>query len=290
MKLTGRDVGLLLNVYKYRYLSFSQLTRLHFPSTRTAYRRLQLLTEGGYVKTFTAPNIPERIFFLDKAGAEIVAGELHVEIEDLQWYRYSRAPKDYYFLRHFLAINDFRVLITQACQDSPLQLIGFIPEYFGEKTVQGNVKKYIRDNVCDMTNKTLQYSHTPDAVFALGKDGNAALFFLEIDRGIEVVSDPEKGLLKAIVFYLNYWVEGKYRRFESDFGGVGFKNFRTLIVTTSQTRIKNLREAVAKLSFSPAYVKRFLWATTQEQLTPQTLFTPIWKSLDADDETVYGIS
>jgi hypothetical protein len=60
-------------------------------------------------------------------------------------------------------------------------------------TKQGFVKKYIRDSVG-------KYSHTPDAVFALEKEGNAALFFLEIDRGIEVVSDPEKGLLKAVVF------------------------------------------------------------------------------------------
>jgi hypothetical protein len=289
MKLTDRDVVLLLNVYKYRYLSFSQLTRLHFPSTRTAYRRLQLLTEGSYLRTFTAPNIAERIFYLDKSGAEIVAGELHVEIEDLQWYRYSRAPKDYYFLRHFLAINDFRILITSACENSPIQLVGFIPEYFGEKTVNGNVKKYIRDNVCDMANKTTQYSHTPDAVFALGKEESAALFFLEIDRGIEVVSDPEKGLLKAIVFYLNYWADGKYQRYQSDFGSTQFKNFHTLIVTTSQARLKNLREAVTKLTRTPPHVKRFLWCTTNDQLTSQTVFDSIWMSLDADDQAVYRI-
>jgi hypothetical protein len=289
MQLTGRDVVLLLNVYKYRYLSFSQLTRLHFPSTRTAYRRLQLLIEGSFVKTFTAPNIPERIFYLDKAGAEIVAGELHVEVEDLQWYRYTRAPKDYYFLRHFLAINDFRILITSACQDNPIQLVGFIPEYFGEKTVSGNVKKYIRDNVCDIANTSVQYSHTPDAVFALGKDGNTALFFLEIDRGLEVVSDPEKGLLKAIVFYLNYWADGKYQRYQADFGGAGFKNFRTLIVTTSQARLKNLRDVVTKLFFNQPHIKRFLWATTEAELTQQSLFAPIWNSLDSGDDMMYGI-
>jgi hypothetical protein len=177
MQLTERDIVLLLHVYKYRYLSFSQVARLVFPSKRTAYRRIQILTEAYYLKTFTAPNIAERIIYLDKAGAEIVAGELHVEVEDLQWYRYSRAPKDYYFLRHFLAINDFRILITSACENSPIQLVGFIPEYFGEKTVYGNVKKYIRDNVCDIANKNEQYSHTPDAVFALGRGDRAGLFF-----------------------------------------------------------------------------------------------------------------
>ena len=61
------------------------------------------------------------------------------------------------------------------------------------------------------------YSHTPDGVFALKKGDNAALFFVEIDRGTEIVSDPEKGVLKSIVFYLNYWVSGKFARYAKDF-------------------------------------------------------------------------
>src|SRR6266446_6062040 len=165
---------------KYRYLSVTQLERLHFPSKRTAYRRLQALTTLKCVKAFSPPNIPERIFYLDREGAELVAGEMHVTVDDLKWYRYSKTPKDYYFLKHFLSINDFRILLTQACAQSPMRLLGFIPEYVGEKTTQGNVKKHIRDNVCDIANKDVQYSHTPDAVFALEKEGNAALFFAEI--------------------------------------------------------------------------------------------------------------
>ena len=203
-KLTTRDVSLLLDVYKYRYLSVSQLERLHFPSKRTMQRRLKALTSLKCLKSFSPPNITERIFYLDREGAEIVAGELHVDVSDLQWYRYSKTPKDYFFLKHFLAINDFRILLTSASRISPMKLLGFIPEYVGEKTTQGNVKKYIRDSVCDIANNAVSYSHTPDAVFALEKDGKAALFFAEIDRGTEIVSDPEKGFLKCIKFYLNY--------------------------------------------------------------------------------------
>jgi hypothetical protein len=105
VQLQSRDVLLLLDVYKYRYLAFSQLLRLHFPSQKTAYRRLHALTSLDYVKAFHVPTIPERIFYLDKAGAEVVAGELNVAVEELKWYRYIKAPKDYNFLRHFLAIN-----------------------------------------------------------------------------------------------------------------------------------------------------------------------------------------
>ena len=86
-QLTSRDVSLLLDVYKYRYLSVTQLARLHFPSRRTAYRRLQALTTLKCLKAFSPPNIPEQIFYLDWEGADIVAGELHVEVSDLGYPR-----------------------------------------------------------------------------------------------------------------------------------------------------------------------------------------------------------
>jgi hypothetical protein len=170
--------------------------------------------QDKYLKAFTVPSVSGRVFYLDKYGAEVVAGEMEVDITDLQWNRVSQAPKDYRFLKHFMAINDFRITLTLACQTSGLTLLGFIPEYIGEKTPQGHVKKYLRDQVCNVADVTRNLSHTPDAAFALEKEGRAALFFVEIDRGIEVVNDPQKGFLKSIVFYLNYWQQKAYTRYQ----------------------------------------------------------------------------
>jgi hypothetical protein len=278
--VTTRDVAILLDLYHYRYLSFSQLARLHFPSHASAYRRLRILKREGLVKSFNAPAIAERIFHLDNAGAKLVSAELETE-EELSWYRYTKTPKDYYYLRHFLAINDFRILITQVCQDAPISLLGFIPEYIGEKTKEGHVKKYLRDTVKD-------YSHTPDAVFALEKDGNTALFFLEIDRGLETVSDPEKGFMKCVIFYLHYFIARKYMRFETDFSAP-FKSVRTLVITPSQKRLEHMRQTVTSFAFSPAQTKRLLWGTIQEQATKEFLFEAIWQSMDADDDKLYRI-
>jgi hypothetical protein len=194
---------------------------------------------------------------------------------------HSKTPKDYYYLRHFLAINDFRILITQVCKNAPISLLGFIPEYIGEKTKEGHVKKYLRDSV-------KEYSHTPDAVFALEKDGNTALFCLEIDRGLETVSDPEKGFLKCVIFYLHYFVARKYERYETDFGNP-FKSVRTLVVTPSQKRLEHMRQAVTNLAFSPAQAKRLLWGTIQEQANKEFLFEAIWQSMDAEDDKLYRI-
>jgi hypothetical protein len=288
-QLTSRDIAVICDVYKYRYLSVAQVQALHFPSKRTTYKRLQILTEQNYLKAFTVPSIPGRVYYLDKAGAEVVAGELRVQVEDLNWHRSHRSPKDYYFLRHFLAINDFRILITKACEASPITLKGFIPEYVGDRTNTGDVKKYIRDRVCDVTNTALEYSHTPDGVFVLEKDGKPALFFLEIDRGTEIISDPERGFLKCVRFYLNYWQEGKYKRFEEDFACGSLSTFRVLTITSSGERIKNIRQAVTDLPFSNDAIKRFLWVTTNRRLTKDTIFTDIWVSMHRDDQNVYRI-
>lgn len=288
VKLTERDVTLLVDLYKMRFLSIAQIQRLHFPSEQTTYRRLRLLRSTGHVQMFSSPNIDSSIVHLDKAGAEVVAGHLQVDLGELRWKETSRTPKDYYFLSHFLAINDFRIALQQACSKSPVNLLGFIPESYGEKTIKGGVTKYIRDAVCDINNSREIIGHTPDAVFALEREGKSALFFLEIDRGTESVSDAEKGVLKCVRFYLNYLADGKYQRYAQDFACGAFKGFRALIVTTSDQRLKNCRVAAKSLDFA-AQGKRFVWISTYERIDRDGPVGRVWQSLDAEDEKVYGI-
>ena len=285
--LTKRDVRVVLDLYKHRYLSVSQIQRLHFPSLQTTYRRLRALIELSYIKGFAVPNISEHIYYLDRAGAQVVADALGVEMSDLKWNQATRSPKDYYFLRHFLKINDFRIALGRACRNSEIRLLGFIPEYYGEKTEQG-LSKYIKDFICDLGDAKTKISHTPDAVFALAKGGMPALFFLEVDRGTEVVSSEEKGVLKSVKFYLNYLVSGKYQRYQQDFGTSEFKGFRTLIVTTTQARVANMRAAISKLAFADK-AKKFIWLTTESSVESETVFQPIWQSADNKDETLYRI-
>ena len=285
-RLTERDIAVLVDVYIYRYLTLPQITALHFPSIKTAYRRLQALVGGKLLKAVTVPSITGRIFLLDSAGAEFVAGALQVEVTDLSWHR-GKTPKDYYFLRHFLAINDFRITLTRACQDNPISLVGFIPEYVGEKTEKGEVKKYLRDKVCHLNSPGRYISHTPDAAFALEKDGKKALFFVEIDRGTEIINDPDKGFLKAIVFYLNYWAGKQFKKYERDFGNAEFKVFRTLIITNSQRRLQNMREMVSNYDFPRKRAKQFLWGATE--VTKNNIFSAIWQAMDTADDTIYTI-
>jgi hypothetical protein len=286
--VTERDIQVLVDVYKHRYLSVSQIQRLHFPSLQTAYRRLRGLTALGYLVGFTAPAISEHLYYLGKPGMDLVAQAMGVGMSDLKWQDSPQSPKDYYFLRHFMGVNDIRISLSQACEQSGIQLLGFIPEYYGQKTAAGGLVKYIKDFVCDVKRpQEAPIPHTPDAVFALEKNHVPALFFLEVDRGTEVVGDERKGVLKCVRFYLNYLLSGKYQRYSQDFGSGEFKGFRTLIVTTTQIRIDNMRLAASNLAFGEK-AKKFIWLTDQEQAS-RNIFDPIWRSADMTDSTRYRI-
>jgi hypothetical protein len=285
--LTDRDIAVLVDVYKHRYLSISQIARLHFPSRQTAYRRLRALEQLKLLVGFRAPVIPEHLYYLNRPGADLVAGILGLTLEQLAWSEATRAPKDYYFLSHFLQVTDFRITLTQGCTASGVELLGFIPEYLGTRTNGGGLAKHIKDFVCDIQRPETKLNHTPDAVFALSKNGSPALFLLEIDRGTEVVSNPDKGVLKACRFYVRYLMDRGYQRYAADFSCNQFKGFRALMVTTSEARLQNIRQAVTALPVQDK-AKRFIWLATQAEVG-QGLAATTWRSGDLTDSTRYRI-
>jgi hypothetical protein len=285
--ITERDLAVLLDVFKYRYLSVSQVARLHFPSRQTAYRRLRVLTALKLLVGFTAPTLTEHLYFLGRPGAETVAGTLGVSLSEFGWAETSRAPKDYYFLSHFVQVTDFRITMTQSCAESGINLLGFIPEYLGTRTSSGGLSKHIKDYVCDIERPTETLNHTPDAVFALEKNGVSALFFLEIDRGTEVVSNADKGVLKACRFYMSYLLSRGYQRYRNEFGCVDFKGFRALIVTTSEARLQNIREAVTSVPILDK-TKKFIWLALYPEIA-DTISNKVWRSADLADTTRYQI-
>lgn len=290
-KITKRDIRVVHSIYKYKYLSASQIQTLHFPSETTRNRRLRRLIEEGLVEPFEILNIPERIFRISRDGARLVASRLGVDVGDLVWTPSLKKPKDYYFMRHFIKLNDVRIALELATEDGPVSLRGFIPEYYGKKESSGSVTKYVRDVTFDIVNPREHIPHTPDAVFSLQKGGRPALFFLEADRGTETLSNREKGVLKMVRFYLGYLAKGGYKGYSEDFKTEKpFSTFRALIVTTSWERIENMRSAASSLPHQVHRGLRALWCTTFDALSPETILTPIWVSLYKDDEHTYTIA
>lgn len=289
-KITDRDLRVVDTVYRYKYMTGTQIQRLHFPSETTRNRRLRRLTDEGLLEAFQILNIPERLFKLSRDGGTLVAGRLGIALEDLLWNPSTKKPKDYYFMRHLLGINDFRITLELACTEGTPDLRGFIPEYYGTKKQSGKVIKYVRDVTFGITDPHEHIPHTPDAVFCLEKEGRPALFFLEIDRGTEVLSNPQKGVLKMIRFYLGYLAGGGYTGYSEDFKTEEpFSTFRALIVTSSKKRAQNMREAATSLPQQMQRGLKAIWCAATDEITPTSVFTPVWRSLDPGDDNRYTI-
>ena len=286
--LTQRDIEIITTIYKHRYLKTPQIKQLYFPSEQTANRRLKSLTNHGLLKYFIVPNIPERIYYITKKGAHLVAEQLNLTINELAWTQITKQPKDYYFMRHFLGINQFRIDLTKACEPSEIQLVGFIPEYHWNKHATGRITKHIHDYVFDIENPREKISHTPDAVFALSRNDKTALFFLEIDRGTEVIGSPGKGLLKMLRYYINYGKSGKFRSYQQEFNCSQLSSFRLLIVTTTHARMANMCRSASQ-HYPTFKGLTFFWISTFEQVSMDSLFKPTWRSLAVTDKTEYAI-
>ncbi len=127
-------------------------------------------------------------------------------------------------------------------------------------------------------------------MFALRRFGRAALFFLEIDRATTPLSNPDRGFLKTVRFYLSLLASGVYQRYRGDFSiAEPFKAFRALLVVPSAERLRNIRQSCGRVVFEPPHAKRFLWLTTDGHLHDQGILTCPWVSLDPDDLTAYTI-
>lgn len=283
--VTERDLEVLGSIAEHRYLTVSQLERLHFSSAQTARRRLRLLAQAEVLKLIEVAGLPERVAALTSTGAEMLAAKSGTSVEA------GGRPQNALFIQHHLASVEFRIRLSRACAARPdLKLAGFLPEHLTRTTRSGQPQKYIRDEAPPIGGEPLM-AHTPDGVFGLERGGQVALFFLEVDRGTEVLGSGEHGVGKIVRFYLRYLVSGRFQHYKTDFGAGGdFRAFRALLVTTSPERLENIRQRCGRIAFDPPAAKRFIWLAASDLLTDGDPLQYQWRSLDPTDDSLYTIA
>ncbi len=284
--LTPRDAALLGSLAEYRCLTVSQLERLHFPSAQTARRRLRLLGQAGLLRLSEVATIPERVVALTGAGVEALRERSGTAAEPP-----NGRPLHPLFLAHHLAVAEFRLRLTAACgRRADLRLAGFLPEYLTRPSRTGQPLRYLRDEVPPAGGERA-LAHTPDGVFGLERGGEVALFFLEVDRGTEVLGQPEHGVEKIVRFYLRYLLSGRFQRYQADFGAAAeFRGFRALLVTTSEERLAHIRQRCGRIPCEPPSAKRFLWLAPSSVLTDGDPLACQWRSIDPTDASHYHLA
>jgi hypothetical protein len=253
IQLTERDLDILRQVHKHRFLRSSHIVQLVGGSQQAIVRRLQLLYHHNYldrpreqIPFYTSPGSKPMVYGLGNAGADILAQHLNIPRGKVNWTAKNKAAGPI-FLEHTLLAADFMVALEAACRKSgQVRLIeaGEILEQAPEAT-RRRKNPFAWNVTFSHQNELLTLGIIPDRIFGLHyldrPDGGSKLyFFLEADRATMPVMRSnlrQTSLYRKILAYR----ETHHQKLHTDL--YNFKNFRVLTVTSSAERVRNCIEA-----------------------------------------------
>ena len=268
--LTERDKQILSTIYAYDgMMSLKQLWRLYFADCSSDVqprKRLRDLCNNGYL-TMPANEdglrwvpIGETVYWLNVEGAKSLAGLQGMDYSDFEWRQAGRWSK----ISHDLVLNDFRLTMTEACEQDPdLTLMDWVPEweFLREKDTvtlsnrDGSSRKRIMqpDGWFQVRKPSKRYE---------GKWANYA-FLVEIDMGTETTTRFGRDKVPSGVAYL------KSELYQQRFG---VSHGRYVVVTASEERLMNMKIQTERLGGG-----KLFYFTTFERISPQNAFQePIW--------------
>jgi hypothetical protein len=286
IEVTERDVEIIRQVYKHRFLRSTHIVALINASRQTTLRRLQLLYHHGYldrqreqIEFYTRAGSKPITYGLGGKGADLLTRHLAIPRGKVDWTAKNRSVSQI-FLDHTLLVSDLMVALEVACRHSGSvrlidsdEIVAAAPEATRQQAnpLAWHVQLRHRDQNHSLT-------VVPDRIFGLhftdapeGK--NKAYFFLEADRATMPVI--RKGLqqtsfYRKMLAYLETWRQQLHTQL------YGIKNFRVLSVTTSQARIRNLIEAGTELTGGRGS-NLFLFAD-KAAIDPETVLSLQWRS------------
>jgi hypothetical protein len=265
MVLTDRDCAIIKMVNDCRALRGDQIETLFFQSKSTAQYRLQRLFHHEFLnRSFLTvvsggPASSPAIYTLGKRGATVLVERFGYDRENLRLIRSGAIA--WHLLEHLLKVNDIRIAITQAAAAQ-----GWTLEDWRDETSFRAYPDYV--TLTDRQGKQLEKPVFPDGYGCLSTPRGTTRFFLEVDRGTEVLSK----FAPQVAVYEAYVDSGQYQtRFQA-------RSLRVLVVTTTERRMKGLQTTTVKAGGDGKY-----WFTTFERITPATILTgAIWQRLGED--------
>ena len=298
LRLGERDRRLLADLYLHGVMLRHQLQALYFGSVPRCNARLRQLFDGGFVTRHFLPAAPfgsEAVYALGPAGIPVVAARLTADGQEAdvaairQQCRQGLSPA---LLEHTLAIAEFRVALCQATAGSrprlqaerknntrsennienQVEIERWLPEllcrheYDIRRLSPGSGSPGSQDSGSLSAGSGARWHREifkPDGFVRLRHNGSGRYlnYFLEIDRG-HVSSEKFVGKLRSHRRYLESGL------FDEIYGAGGF---HTLVVTTSQKRLENLRALVEEAD------EGLFWLTTFEAVSTEGVLTPIWQ-------------
>ena len=288
-RIMPRDLIILRQVARFRFLTATQIARLVPGSDQRIGRRIRLLFFHGFLDcprvqrqqlahVFEAGNFP-LVYGLARAGAQLLAQELTWINPGLDWSTNNRratAP----FLAHTIETADVMIGFDWACgQSDALRLIDhhemlpLMPVATRELRRRDNPFKLKPSVAIPSERQPVTIAVVPDRLFSLVSASQRSNYALELDRGeMDIESRKVVGKSSIRRKFLGYWNAWNQDLHTDQWG---FKSFRVLFVTPAEARLQNMIDALGRVI--PGGSNLFLFSTP-ERLTTAGAIGPAWIS------------
>ncbi len=187
IKIGEREINILKDLARYRYLTADQISRLHFPKGSQSYcnERLRFLFHKPYRLINREPlpiewgkGSPKLAYSLTKTGADLLKKNgFYADYSYQKAYKLKNSGAVY--KKHEIAINEFSIAVELAVKNYGGRIEKQISETeFKDPGLLRQMKVFDLETGLDIP-------IAPDWFFAVSfpESGRKALFFLEMDRG-----------------------------------------------------------------------------------------------------------
>ena len=275
--INKNDLALLASIAEYEVLTVGQLSALSQRSRQVVRRRLRVLESEGIIVSKErgygrSRGRPESLIFLTEDGTMLLKdkGMLANNVACTM-----NMTAGSIFVSHELLINWFRIHLVQMERLIPQLSVNYLrPGLQPSGTASGDRPPLLERVRAKNSHKEV-IEFMPDGVFSITNEeiSKTLLFFLEVDRGTEIIASMDRGpkdIRQKILNFQALFQCSHYKRYELIFNSK-LNGFRLLFLTNTASRLTALSRLVREMSPSD-----FIWLTDQESMFTHGVAAEIW--------------
>ena len=275
-KITKKDIELLSHIYRFKTVTVAQLSALTGRSEQVIRRRLRTFFEKGLISKIRgygrSRGRPEDIICITETGHNILLQQGILADKSSFQEEYISNP---IFVYHDLLANWFYIHLLHIEKTIPEISVQYLSSNLNPLPQKSSDCHTLLERIQDKNNSEQFVEFFPDAVFSIrnSETKKALLFFLEADRGKEVLASMHRGskdIRQKIINYKSLFKSHQYKHYEKVFDE-NFTGFRLLFLANTVSRFSALCRLVQAMPPSD-----FIWLTDYEQMSALGLSAKIW--------------
>ena len=286
------DLSLLASIAEHKLLTVGQLSALSHRSRQVIRRRLRVLESEGIIVTEDrdygrSRGRPESLIFLTEDGAMLLKDK---GILSNNAACTTNKTVDSIFVAHELLINWFRIHLIQMERLIPHLSVNYLSPGFQSLAPTKGDRPPLLERVRTKNSQKEFIEFIPDGVFSITNEkiSKTLIFFLEVDRGTEIIASMDRGpkdIRQKILNFQALFHSSHYKRYEHIFNSI-LNGFRLLFLTNTASRLATLSRLVKEMPPSD-----FIWLTDQERMFTNGVSAEIWARgghYDNPPQSIFG--